>query len=399
MKLPTSAERAALLEATRNLKMARSAHAYVRGNTVKFYQWLAESPISARLPAGPPIWICGDCHLGNLGPVANGAGEVEVLIRDLDQAVIGNPAHDLIRLGLSLATAARGSNLPGVTTARMMEQMVEGYEQALADPGSDDAAPEPAAIKTVKRRALGRKWRHLARERIGDVEPEIPLGKKFWPLDPRERDALGKMLADRALVAHILALEDEEEEVKVVDAAYWNKGCSSLGMLRFAVLLAVRGRKKHERHVLVDVKEAGPPAAPSAPGAKMPSDPAERVVAGARALSPHLGDRMAAAHVLGRPVFIRELAPQDLKLEVEQFTRPEAEKAARYLANVVGKAHARQMDDKARSRWQRALLARHSSAIEAPLWLWESVVDLSGSHEMGYLEHCHRYALAHAHAD
>ena len=121
------------LEKSRDLKMARSTHAYVRGNTAKFYEWLAKSRSAARLPAGPAIWICGDCHLSNLGPVADARGRVDVQIRDLDQSVIGNPAHDLIRLGLSLAAAARGSDLPGVTTARMMEEMVEGYGHAMAD--------------------------------------------------------------------------------------------------------------------------------------------------------------------------------------------------------------------------------------------------------------------------
>ena len=87
--------------------MARSTHAYVRGNTAQFYEWLANSRSASRLPLGSPVWICGDCHLGNLGPVAAAEGGVNVQIRDLDQTVIGNPAHDLIRLGLSLATAAR----------------------------------------------------------------------------------------------------------------------------------------------------------------------------------------------------------------------------------------------------------------------------------------------------
>ena len=32
--------RAKVLLRTRNLKMARNAHAYVRGSTVKFYEWL-----------------------------------------------------------------------------------------------------------------------------------------------------------------------------------------------------------------------------------------------------------------------------------------------------------------------------------------------------------------------
>ena len=123
--------RAARLTQTRNLKMARSAHAYVRGNTVKFYDWLEASV--GKIPEGPPVWICGDCHLGNLGPLADTKGRVAIQIRDLDQTVIGNPAHDLIRLGLSLASAARGSNLPGVTTARILERLVSGYEKALSD--------------------------------------------------------------------------------------------------------------------------------------------------------------------------------------------------------------------------------------------------------------------------
>ena len=101
-----------LLTAERNRKMAASAHAYVRGSTLRFYEWL-EASNRQGLPEGPPVWICGDCHVGNLGPVASTDGAIAIPVRDLDQPVIGNPAHDLIRLGLSLAMAARGSYLPG----------------------------------------------------------------------------------------------------------------------------------------------------------------------------------------------------------------------------------------------------------------------------------------------
>jgi uncharacterized protein (DUF2252 family) len=87
--------------------MARDAHAYVRGSTERFYEWLEAE--GRTLPAGPPVWICGDCHLGNLGPLADADGHIDIQIRDLDQTVIGNPAHDLVRLGLSLASAARGA--------------------------------------------------------------------------------------------------------------------------------------------------------------------------------------------------------------------------------------------------------------------------------------------------
>ena len=56
----------------------------------------------------------------------------------------------------------------------------------------------------------------------------------------------------------------------------------------------------------------------------MPRDNAERVVSGARAIAPFLGKRMRAARLLGRQVVVRELMPQDLKLEVRDYPAPKA---------------------------------------------------------------------------
>ncbi|HEX8412599.1 MAG TPA: DUF2252 family protein, partial [Sphingomicrobium sp.] len=295
-----------------------------------------------------------------------------------------------------LATAARGSDLPGVTTARMMEAMVDGYAKAMADPISGDAGPEPDVVRSVKRRALGRKWKHLAKERLDSPDPVIPLGDKFWALEADERATLGEMLSASDVANLILSLDhkDRSRSVRMVDAAYWMKGCSSLGLLRFAALVGLKNAKGRSDYALLDLKEAIAPIAPASPGAIMPTDPAERVVAAARALSPHLGERMVATKAFGRSLFIRELSPQDLKLEVDQFSNGQAVTASHYLAFVVGKAHARQMDDTTRRDWADILDADRRGAIDAPTWLWESIVSLAGSHEAGYLDHCRRYALA-----
>ncbi|NIJ08210.1 uncharacterized protein (DUF2252 family) [Sphingomonas vulcanisoli] len=396
MGLVSVEDRQARLDASRNRKMARSAHAYVRGNTAKFYEWLAASPAVKRVPEGPAIWICGDCHLGNLGPLSDGEGRIAVQIRDLDQAVIGNPAHDIIRLGLSLATAARGSDLPGVTTARMIEEMVTGYAAAMTSQSGQDAGPEPDAVRSVRRRALGRRWKHLAKERLEDIEPTIPLGRKFWALSDDERAALKALFEDAEIARTVLSLdgEDAESKVRFVDGAYWMKGCSSLGLLRYAAIIGLRDAKDRSDYALIDLKEAVAPVAPSSRDARMPKDNGERVVTAARALSPHLGERMVPVKLLGKSLFARELAPQDLKLEIDQFSAPEAEKAAHYLAFVVGKAHARQMDEGVRQDWSAVLEADRRGQIDAPTWLWESVVSLAGAHESGYLDHCRRYALA-----
>ena len=386
------------LVAERNRKMAQSAHAYVRGSTVRFYEWL-EASGSQSLPTGPQVWICGDCHVGNLGPVASAKGALAIQIRDLDQTVVGNPAHDLIRLGLSLAMAARGSDLPGVTTAHMLERMVEGYEAAFAPElqgaTHDSETPMPKKVRQIMRSAAGRSWKHLADERIDGVAPFIPLGRRFWPLTPEERSAVVELFASDDLKRLVTALRNREDgsEVRVIDAAYWCKGCSSLGRLRLAALIAI-GRGRSERHCLMDVKEAIAAAAPRSPDADMPRDNAERVVTGARNLAPFLGGRMIAGRLLGKAVFVRELLPQDLKLEIEHLSVDEAMGVAEFLAHVVGHGHARQMNGSDRARWLTALQKNRSKSLDAPSWLWNSVVGLVGTHETAYLEHCRRWALA-----
>src|ERR1700744_3458890 len=183
---PAHKRRPVILAERRNAKMARSAHAYMRGNTVKFYEWL-DTAAGKSLPEGPPGLICGDCPVGHLGPVGRREGRVNTKIRDRDQTVIGNPVHDLIRLGLSLATAARSSDLPGVTTARMIEEMMVGYSAALQD-GHRQRRPvkEVKSVHRGMQAALKRRWRNLAEERIEDVRPSIPRGDKFWDVTAGE---------------------------------------------------------------------------------------------------------------------------------------------------------------------------------------------------------------------
>ena len=195
----------------------------VSGNS---HDWLKNSR-PGELPEGPPVWICGDCHIGNLGPLADAKGHVLIQIRDLDQTVIGNPAHDLIRLGLSLASAARGSDLPGVTTARILEELVAGYLAALtADFETDkDKSHLPKSIRMLLEQSTRRRWRHLAEERLNSVKPTIPQGRRFWTLRPAERMALSQMFAKRPVRPTLISpgARAKDDPIELLDAAYWMK--------------------------------------------------------------------------------------------------------------------------------------------------------------------------------
>ena len=377
--------------------MAESAHAYVRGNTQKFYDWIESDAVTRVIPKGPPIWICGDCHIGNLGPVADLKGKVEIQIRDLDQTIIGNPAHDLLRLGLSLAMAARSSDLPGITTALIVQVLIKSYLEGLRGQKPKVKPSRIGPVQKVIQSALNRKWRNLAEERIDDLEPHIPLGQKFWPLVKQERKDLRVLFeeSDEEDPIWTVTRGDEKGPIKLLDAAYWVKGCSSLGRLRYAALIQV-GKKRDKRFRLIDVKEAIKSVAPQAKGSDVPSNHAERVITGARHLSPLLGERMAKASIGGKQVVVRELRPQDLKFDFAGLTQEDAILTAGLLASVVGKAHGRQMTSHDRAAWAKELKRTYTRHLSAPSWLWRGVVNLVSVHEAAYLEHCRDFALSDA---
>ena len=80
-------------------------------------------------------------------------------------------------------------------------------------------------------------------------------------------------------------------------------------------------------------------------------------------------------------------------MEIDQLTLQDATKVACYLAYIVGRSHARQMDDETRERWRVELKLDRSKTLAAPTWLWDSVLRLIAEHEVGYLEHCRKYVL------
>lgn len=402
-RLPISAdERAPLLDARREAKMTSSAHAYVRGNTKQYYKWLAGRS-GRSLPEAPAIWISGDCHLGNFGPIGAKSGEIEIELRDLDQTVVGSPAHDVVRLALSMAMAVRASGLPGAVSARVVERIARGYEIVLEGRAAhrDFVLKKPPPEVTAVLRAAGRRSRkELFAERVGKAPRIIPMGNRFWPLTTQERDAVDKLVATKKIrkLVTSLASRDHDADVSLVDAAYWVKGCSSLGLWRCIALVEVGAHKSPKNKAtgtlaLIDIKEARHALAPRSSKSAPLEHHGDRVVLGARALSPALGERMEFATVLEHDVFVRELLPQDLKFELSELTEESACAVAYYLANIVAIAHARQLDVDDCAAWLEMFRKGHAENMTAPAWLWRSTVDLVALHEAAYLEHCREHAL------
>jgi Family of unknown function (DUF6328)/Uncharacterized protein conserved in bacteria (DUF2252) len=73
-----------------------------------------------------------------------------------------------------------------------------------------------------------------------------------------------------------------------------------------------------------------------------------------------------AVEITGKPVFVRELLPQDLKIEMNALDRKEAARVAGYLAAVVGEAHGRQMQGNDRRAWYKELRRNRAKALMRP---------------------------------
>ncbi len=52
---------------------------------------------------------------------------------------------------------------------------------------------KPEVVKFTLRRALGRKWKNLAEERLEDANRGVLSGRKFWTLADRERDEITRL--------------------------------------------------------------------------------------------------------------------------------------------------------------------------------------------------------------
>jgi len=101
-------------------------------------------------------------------------------------------------------------------------------------------------------------------------------------------------------------------------------------------------------------------------------NPAARVLAGARkSRGPALGARMAATQLLGRSVFVRELLPQDLKVELDELSVEGRPRRSRTISARWSAARPRPASSTASAAgaWQSEMQHHRTKAIEAPSWL------------------------------
>jgi uncharacterized protein (DUF2252 family) len=366
------------LAARKKQRLMSSPHGFLRGSAPLFYEILAKRP---DLASGPDAtgWIVGDMHLENVGAYRNDADEVVFGLNDFDDATIGPLRCDVLRLSTSVVLASLGPAHTGAQAIALAERLVGAYLQSLAGGG---APREPRPIAALIEKVKARSRKQLLDERAPEDHGarRFVRGDRYLDLPP---DVAARVPA--LLVAYVQALGDrapgKASEYRIEDSAFRVAGNGSLGVMRVALL--VRDHAGEER--LLELKEARAPS-PDALFQPPPghwTHPAERCVAGARALctAPH---RLLAAVKAGDLSFYgRRLFPQEDKLDLS--AAPALDEIVSYIGHRVGEAHAR-------GAAALGLPAPRPWSAEEVATVVDHAVELAGMIEAIYLAYARRNA-------
>jgi uncharacterized protein (DUF2252 family) len=322
------------LAARKKQRLTSSAHGFLRGSAPLFYEILARRPDLAAGP-GAAGWIVGDMHLENVGAYRDDEGSVVFGLNDFDDATLGPLRFDVLRLSTSVVLASTGLSRTGTQAIALAERLVGAYLQAIAGGGAP-RAPKPIADLVDKVKARSRK--QLLDERAPEEHGRrrFVRGERYLDLPPDLAARVPALLAD-----YVKALGDRAPDkasgYKLEDSAFRIAGNGSLGVMRVALL--VRDHDGDER--LLELKEARDPSSEAlfqAPPGHW-THPAERCVAGARALC-EAPPRMLAAVQSGDLSFYgRRLFPQEDKLDLAGAA--DLDGIVDYVGHRLGEAHAR----------------------------------------------------------
>lgn len=260
-------------------KMGEDAFAFLRGTAHLFYEdWLGPSSHHpereiqiAQFNQAPLVWACGDLHLENFGTYKGRDRQVYFDINDFDEAALAPCSWDLLRWLTSLWVAGQsGLDLPTSTLLELSEHFLGSYREALiaGRHSAIDLHTAQGPVLNLLQDLEDRKRQDLLEEHLDlsgdggdrdggdrDFPKDAQLkidGKKRLPLDPGIQQAIQTGIANWAkALPQTDAFPSDPDFFTVLDSARRIAGNSSLGLDRYLVLVAGKGK---DQRYLLDLK-------------------------------------------------------------------------------------------------------------------------------------------------
>ncbi len=349
-------------------KLVASPFAFLRGAPRVFYEALEQAPELAGGPPGEGALV-GDSHLENFGayrarsrrdgPKGKRRARVVFDVNDFDDACLGPHRLDLVRLATSVLLAARVHGAPGDVTLDLLQRLFEGYSRGV---NAEPIGPAPGCVARLVRRVETRSERDFLRTRTtGRRDAQrFTLGERYLPLEAHVRDALPRAL-ERYSAGLPASERLEPAELELCDAALRVAGTGSLGCLRVAAL--VRGRQA--RGWLFDLKAESRAPSPRRLATVHGENPADRVLSAYMACLARLPARLGTTRLLGQDMLVRQLTPQEDKLDVAALAPRDLLDLTPYAGALLGRAHARGAlrPGPTHTQADRDALAEHASVL------------------------------------
>lgn len=317
-------------------RLTSSSHGFLRGSASLFYAILARRPDLARGPEGDG-WLVGDMHMENVGAYRTDDDEGVVFdLNDFDDARVGPWRLDILRLTMSVLLGSQEFAASSALAVELAEQTVRAYTAALFQ-GAHTRPEASRPIAELIAQVGTRKRVDFVRELTEQVD-----GRTRFKRSKRTFDVEAEIAArgPAYLAEYLEALGERApahgERWRAVDVALRLAGNGSLGYTRLWLLI-----ESGDHHRFVELKQQGPPASAALLG-DVELDPAERVVAGARALLGRPPFRLAPLPSTSERVsFVgRRLRPEEDKLDLDREQLGAAfPELARIVAGLLGRAH------------------------------------------------------------
>jgi uncharacterized protein (DUF2252 family) len=337
-------------------RMAASPFAFFRGTFHLFARDILDRYYEAapRLAAAEAeLDLVGDIHSENYGTYQADDG-VHYDINDFDETTQGRFDFDVRRLTTSFILAAQERGDPLAAAVDVGFTVLTAYTEAIrrllkkGKPGDLDVN-EKSASGSPAIDALVRDADAAKRKAFIDGLTETVQGKRrlkrtvrYFNLPDNEREQALRLLEDYRRRMKEPAVKDF---YKVEDVCGRVSGIGSMGRFRYVVLVNGKGTKD-ARNVLLEFKEARPSAYDLYRQRQTEGEAlvqrAERVITVQRLSQVASNDRLGFAVDGGLSFQVRELGPQDRRLEVKSLkAAEELQGVARVQAGILARVHAR----------------------------------------------------------
>ena len=311
-------------------RMAENAFAFFRGTDHLFAShWPRLRPADP----GPNVLLCGDLHLENFGAYRSTQGDFRYDINDFDEAMVAPCSLDVVRCTASILLAADLWSIPSVQASGIALDFLSSYRDAVA------LSVETGSIGAViLGQGAGPIWELLGetavgvyRELLERVTEQNKHGQRRIVRNEKRPDVSEKrqILVREAIEAYGTSI-GEPEAFRVLDVTGRILGIGSLGLRRYAVLVAGGGTPDTNR--LLDVKEAIAPAVLSCSECEQPDtqgNQAIRIVRAQQQLQSVPAAGLAAIKIDGGDYRVREMIPDENHSKLDRLQKhPDKVRAA-----------------------------------------------------------------------